>query len=296
MPMFAMSYKVQRYVILISFLTLPLLLLAVFSFYPALYLAWLSFTSWDGYSPNKAWVGFNNYKDIFTNADIFKVLSHNFVYFIGGIVQNIVALFFAVLLNSRLRGRNTFRVLLFLPYIMNSVAIAYMFTYVYDAQNGSLNALLTSVGLESWIRSWMGDAGIVNYSLAFISAWKFMGFNMVIYLGALQSIPGDLYEAAKIDGAGPFKSFLYITWPSIIKIVELSMLLTVSGALEVFDLPFVMTKGGPAGASQTFVTQTVETAFNFSNYGLASAMGMVLLIIVVLVIFVQRKLILRGED
>lgn len=98
-----------------------------------------------------------------------------------------------------------------------------MFTYVYDAQNGSLNALLTSIGLESWIKSWLGDAGIVNYSLAFISMWKFMGFNMVIYLGALQSIPGDLYEAAKIDGAGPFKSFLYITWPSIIKIVELSM-------------------------------------------------------------------------
>ncbi|NBD27360.1 carbohydrate ABC transporter permease [Paenibacillus glycinis] len=294
--MFAMSYKIQRYVILIAFLALPLLLLAVFSFYPALYLAWLSLTSWDGYSPKKAWIGFGNYKEIFTNADMFKVLSHNFVYFMGGIVQNLAALSFAVLLNSRLRGRNAFRVLLFLPYIMNSVAIAYMFTYVYDAQNGSLNALLTSVGLQSWIRSWLGDAAIVNYSLAFISAWKFMGFNMVIYLGALQSIPGDLYEAAKIDGAGPFKSFLCITWPSVIKIVELSMLLTVSGALEVFDLPFVMTKGGPAGSSQTFVTQTVETAFNFSNYGLASAMGMVLLLIVVLVIFVQRKLLLRGED
>ena len=183
--MFAMSYKVQRYVLLIAFLAFPLLLLAVFSFYPALYLAWLSFTSWDGYSPKKAWVGFDNYKEIFTNAEMFKVLSHNFVYFMGGIVQNVAALFFAVLLNSRLRGRNAFRAMLFLPYIMNSVAIAYMFTYVYDAQNGSLNALLTAVGLESWIKSWLGDASIVNYSLAFISAWKFMGFNMVIYLGGV---------------------------------------------------------------------------------------------------------------
>lgn len=293
--MFAMSYKVQRYVILVSFLTVPLLLLAVFSFYPALYLAFLSFTSWDGYSPQKTWVGLSNYKEIFTNSDIFGVFSHNAVYFAGGIVQNIAALFFAVLLNSRLRGRNVFRVLLFLPYIMNSVAIAYMFTYVYDAQNGSLNALLASLGLESLITSWLGDADAVNYSLAFISMWKFMGFNMVIYLGALQSIPGDVYEAARIDGAGPMQSFLHITWPSIIKIVELSMLLTVSGALEVFDLPFVMTKGGPADASSTFVMKTVETAFNFSNYGLASAMGMVLLLVVVLVITIQRKLILRGE-
>ncbi|REE85151.1 carbohydrate ABC transporter membrane protein 1 (CUT1 family) [Paenibacillus taihuensis] len=293
--MFSLSYNVQRMLIISSFLFLPLLLLAAFSFYPALYLVWLSFTSWDGYSPDKPWVGMANYKEIFENREIFGVLSHNLAYFIGGIVQNILALFFALLLSRRLRGRNAFRIVLFLPYILNSVAIAYMFTYVFDAQNGSLNVLLTALGLEGLITSWLGNKHVVNISLAFISMWKFMGFNMVIYIGALQSIPEDLYEASKIDGASRFQALRYITLPSIRRILELSMLLTVSGALEVFDLPFVMTKGGPAGASETFVTKTVQTAFNFNNYGLASAMGVVLLAIVVAVITIQRKVILRGE-
>ncbi|QGQ98358.1 sugar ABC transporter permease [Paenibacillus psychroresistens] len=294
--MFSLRYKAQKTMILFAFLLVPLLLLATFSFYPALYLFWLSFTSWDGYSPAKAWVGLDNYKELFANRELLGVFSHNLYYLFGGIVQNVLALMFALLLNIKLKGRNAFRVILLLPYILNSVAIAYMFSYVYDAQFGSLNSLLTLLGMEHFITSWLGNKHMVNVSLAFISAWKYMGFNMVIYLGALQSIPSDLYEAARIDGASRSQSFRYITLPSIGPVLELSMLLTVSGALEVFDLPFIMTGGGPAGASETFVTKTVQTAFNFSNYGLASAMGVVLLLIVVTVITIQRKLILRGGN
>lgn len=257
----------------------------------------MSFMKWNGVSANKEWIGFANYVEVFSNPDIFGVFKHNFAYFVVGIIQNMLALFFAVILNTKLRGRNGFRLLLFLPYILNGVAVAYLFGYVYDTTNGSLNAVLGSLGFEQLSQtSWLGNKDFVNYTLASVGLWRFMGFNMVIYLGALQSIPSDLYEAASIDGANAWQKFSRITLPNIYKIIELNLFLTVTGALEVFDLPFVLTKGGPAGASETFVMKIIETAFQFNNYGLASAMSVVLLLFVVIVLSIQRYILSRGDD
>lgn len=167
---------------------------------------------------------------------------HQIPYVLGGVLQNIVAILFAVILNSRIKGRNLFRVLLFVPYIMNGVAVAFMFQYVFDTNNGSLNALLGMAGLSSLQHSWLGDTSLVNFSLASVSFWRYMGYTMIIYLGALQSIPGDMYEAATIDGANRFQSLWYLTLPSLTQVIQLNMFLTLSGALAVFDLPFVLTK------------------------------------------------------
>lgn len=266
-------------------------MLLLFTYYPAIRLVYLSFTSWDGISANTEWLGFENYKEIFTNPDLFGVFIHQIPYAIMGIVQNIIAIIFAVILNSKLRGRNFFRVLMFLPYIMNAVAVAFMFQYVLDTTNGSLNGLLGFLGLESLQQSWLGNETLVNYSLASISMWRFLGYNMVIYIGALQAIPGDMYEAAKIDGAGRFQTLWYLTIPNMTKIIQLNMFLTLSGALAIFDLPFVLTKGGPAGASETFLLKTIETAFQFNNFGLASAMSVVLLLLTILILAVQNTVI-----
>lgn len=290
------SYPLQRKLILISFLLLPLALLAIFTYYPAMRLVYLSFTSWDGISPVKEWLGLGNYIEIFTNPDLFGVFLHQIPYVLIGIIQNIVAIVFAVILNSKLRGRNFFRVMLFLPFIMNAVAVAFMFQYVFDTTNGSLNGLLGLVGLESWQQSWLGNASLVNYALASIGFWRFMGYNMVIYLGALQSIPGDMYEAARIDGASRFQMLWSLTIPNLTPIISLNMFLTLSGALAVFDLPFVLTKGGPAGASETFLFKTIETAFQFNNYGLASAMSVVLLLFTAIILVIQNIVINRKGD
>lgn len=290
------SYPLQRKLILISFLLLPLALLAIFTYYPAMRLVYLSFTSWDGISPVKEWLGLGNYIEIFTNPDLFGVFLHQIPYVLIGIIQNIVAIVFAVILNSKLRGRNFFRVMLFLPFIMNAVAVAFMFQYVFDTTNGSLNGLLGLVGLESWQQSWLGNASLVNYALASIGFWRFMGYNMVIYLGALQSIPGDMYEAARIDGASRSQMLWSLTIPNLTPIISLNMFLTLSGALAVFDLPFVLTKGGPAGASETFLFKTIETAFQFNNYGLASAMSIVLLLFTAIILVIQNLVINRKGD
>lgn len=290
-----LPFKTQKNVVIIGFVALPLLLLLTFAYYPALELIRLSFTSWDGLSPDKAWIGWSNYKEVFANPEIFGVFKHNFAYFAIGVVQNIAAIYFAVVLNSKLKGKNFFRLLLFLPYILNGVAVAYLFGYVFDTTNGSLNYLLGQLGFDALSKtSWLGNGSFVNYTLASIGFWRFMGFNMVIYLAALQSIPNDIYEAASIDGANGWQKFISITLPNIYKIIELNLFLTVTGALEVFDLPYILTKGGPAGSSETFVMKIVETAFQFNNYGLASAMSVVLLLFVIIVLSIQRFL-LKGK-
>lgn len=294
--MFAtLTYNKQKLIIIVAFLMVPLLLLGTFTYYPALKLVYYSFTNWDGYSPETPWVGLDNYREVFANPDIFNVFQHNLAYFVMGLIQNIIAIFFAVVLNSKLRGRNLFRILLFLPYIMNGVAVAFMFGFVFDTSNGSLNLFLNSIGLTSLAEtSWLGTEGLVNYSLASTGVWRFMGYNMVIYIASLQAIPRDLYEAATIDGASAWQTFWKITLPNMKPVIQLNLFLTVTGALEVFDLPFVLTKGGPAGASETYVQRVVETAFQFNNYGLASAMSIILLVFVIAVLAVQQFVLSRG--
>jgi len=290
--MFNLSYKAQRYGILFGFLTVPLVLLAMFSLYPALALVFFSFTDWDGLGFDMRWIGLINYKEIFSRSDIFAVFGTNLYYFVGGLVQTAIALWFAVVLNERLRGRYFFRVMLFLPYVLHSVATVIMFKNVYHAEYGSLNTLLGAIGLESWQQMWLGNPKLVNFSLAFISMWKYFGLSMVIFIGALQSVPRDFYEAATIDGASGWQSFRFITLPSIRRVIELMLILTLTGALEAFDIPYVMMLG--ANGTTTFVIQTVDMAFKFENYGLASAMAVVLLFIVLLVIAFQRILLFRG--
>ena len=140
--MLKLDYKKQKIIVIVTFSIIPLLLLGMFSYYPALSLIHISFTKWDGLNPVKTWVGLDNYRKVFSDPQIFGVFRHNLAYLIGSILQNIIALLLAVVLNGKLKGRNFFRVIIFLPYIMNNVATAYMFSFVYDYQDGSLNALL----------------------------------------------------------------------------------------------------------------------------------------------------------
>ncbi|MDG0793172.1 sugar ABC transporter permease [Cohnella ginsengisoli] len=290
--MFNLSYKTQRILILFGFLTIPVLLSLTFSYYPALSLLYYSFTDWSGLGWEMNWVGFDNYKEIFSRPEIFGVFKNNAYYFVGGLLQTAVALYFAIVLTSRLKGRNIFRSLLFVPYVLHSVAIVIMFRNVYHVEYGSLNIFLQAIGLDSWQHAWLSK-GFANYSLAFISIWKYFGLTMVIFIGALQSIPADNYEAAKIDGASGWQTFRFITLPGIRSVLELMLILTLTGALEAFDIPYVMKLG--ADDTHTFVSKTIDMAFKFQQAGLASAMAIVLLLIVIAFIILQRKLLFREE-
>jgi multiple sugar transport system permease protein len=202
-----------------------------------------------------------------------------------------VELAFAVLLTSKLRAAKFYKTMVFMPYIINGVAISYAFSYFFSPINGAFDAILSAVHLEGLIRSWLSDAKIVNYVLSFVSLWRFSGYHVILFMAALQSVPQDIHEAALVDGANAWQRFRYIQIPSIMLMVDFVLFDNIRGALQVFDIPFVMTNGGPGYASSTFTLYTINTAFKFSRFGLAATMAVAIMFMIVLIYFIQNFLI-----
>lgn len=281
-----LSYKRQKTIVIALFLLIPMTLLFVFTYLPAITMFGYSFTDWNGYSPEKNFIGLANYKKILTDFSYFSILKNSLYYFFGGIIQLFIAFYFAVVINSKIRGKSVFKALFFFPYLINSVAISLMFIFFFQP-DGVLDSVLNAIGLGGIINQWLGNEGIVNYSLAFTSIWRYLGYNFVILLGAIQSVPSDCIEAAEIDGAGEWAKARYIILPSIKRIVTLLMILNISGAISVFEIPYIMTGG--ANGSSTFLIETINTAFKYSDMGLASAMAIIVLIIVGVVTIISQR-------
>ena len=270
------------------FLAIPLALLITFTYIPVGNMIWYSFTSWDGLDQNKEVVGFDNFVKIFTKPEYWQVFAVSLYYFAASFLQMGLALYFATILSFKTRFRSLFKGILFFPYLINAVAIAFIFLFFFRP-GGTLDAVLSFVGLGDFSTQWLGNPDVVNYSLAGVAIWRYIGLNFVLFLGAIQSIPGELYEAAELDGANKWQQFRYIIAPGIKRIISLSFILAIAGSLSAFELPYIIT-GGTNG-SMTFVIQTIQTAFVYRKVGLASAMAVVLLLIVLLVTWLQRKLV-----
>lgn len=292
----SLSHKNEKKLIIILFLIVPILFLVAFSYYPAVKLFELSFSDWNGYSPSYSYTGLQNYLSIFKDQTALKTLQNNLAYFVIALAQMILGLYFAIILDSGIKAKNFFKSLIFMPFILNGVAIAYMFSYMYDYQRGPINLLLSGIGLGEYAVHWLGDSYFINFSLAFIGMWRYTGFTMVVFLGALQSIPKSFYEASSIDGANFFENIRYITLPNISRVIELNLFLSINGALQAFFEAFVITKGGPGIRSHTFATMIYSIAFEYQNFGKASAMSVFLLILILSVVMVQKVLMKeRGE-
>ena len=282
------SDRNQKRLLIFSFLVLPVSLLLVFSYYPASRLVYLSMMEWDGFSPSIDFVGLANYVEIlWEDPELLEPMLNSFYYFVGSLVQLSLALWFAVILNDKLPGSAFFKMMLFLPFVLNQVASAFVFRIFFQI-GGAFDGFLDLLGMEALIQPWLMDKDVAPWSLVGASVWRYLGFNLVICFGALQSIPKDLYEAATIDGAGDWQKFLYITLPSIKLMLMLQVLLSLVGSLEVFEIPLLITGG--ANGTKTFVMATVEQAFEFQSFGVASAMAVVLLVVVFAFLFVQRAL------
>ncbi|MFI6339018.1 carbohydrate ABC transporter permease [Streptomyces sp. NPDC050535] len=269
------------------FLLIPVGLLITFTYVPVGNMIYYSFTDWDGVSPDRDLTGVRNYTDLFTSPELFRVFFVSFYYLAASVVQIAVALYFATVLSFDLRLRNLFKGILFFPYLINGVAIGFVFLYFFQ-DGGTLDTILSWFGAGSG-HAWLGDPESANVSLAGVSVWRFTGLNFVLFLGAIQSIPGELYEAAELDGANRWEQFRHLILPGIRPVISLSVILAISGSLSVFEIPYVMT-GGATGTS-TFVIQTVKLAFQFNKTGLASAAAVVLLLIILLITWLQRLLV-----
>lgn len=282
--------KQWRIFILVS-LAIPVLLLVGFVVFPAVDLFRMSFTDWDGLSPTSNFIWFENYIDMFHNPDLWQSLRNNAVYFFAHLMMIPVELAFAVLLNSKLRGAKFYKTMVFMPYIINGVAISYAFSYFFSPINGAFDSILEALKLGMLSQSWLSDPKIVNFVLAFVSLWRYSGYHIVLFLAALQSVSKDIQEAAIIDGANTWQMFRYIQIPSIMLMVDFILFDNIRGALQVFDIPFVMTSGGPGYASSTFTLYTIKTAFTFSDFGLASTMAVAIMVLIIVIYVVQNKII-----
>lgn len=280
-----LSKEWEKRILVFSFTIIPVLLLLVFSYYPLIKMIQYSLTDWNGYSQNSNFVGLDNYKTVLTNPNYFSVFKTSLYYFIATFFQLGIALLFATILSFKVKFANFWKGILFFPYLLNGVAIGFIFLYFYKG-GGTLDTVLKAIGLGDQIRLWLGDRSINNISLAFTSVWRYTGFNFLVFLGAIQSINPEVYEAAEIDGANRWNQFRYIIIPSIRNIVFLNIILGVSGSLSVFDIPYIMTGG--SNETSTFVIQTIDTAFKYNKVGLASAMAIILLFIVIVVSVIQK--------
>jgi multiple sugar transport system permease protein len=269
------------------FLLVPLAFLLTFTYAPVANLFYYSLTKWDGFSPQMPFVGQANYVELFTRPDLFQVFVVSLFYLASGAVQMVLALYFATVLSFNVKCRNFFKGVLFFPYLVNGVAIGFVFLYFFQP-GGTLDSVLHLFGVDGR-HLWLGDPDLVNWSLSGVSLWRYLGLNFVLFLGAIQSIPAEIYEAADLDGASRWHQVRHLIVPGIRPVIGLSAILVVSGSLSVFEIPYIMTAG--ANGSTTFVIQTVKLAFQFNKVGLASAAAIVLLAIVLLITWVQRRLV-----
>ncbi|WP_051105061.1 carbohydrate ABC transporter permease [Catelliglobosispora koreensis] len=269
------------------YLAAALALLITFTYVPVASMIWYSFTNWDGVSPDPQFVGWSNYGQLFSRPELFQVFFVSLYYLVASFVQIVLALYFAVVLSFSTWFRNLFKGVLFFPYLINGVAVAFIFLYFFR-QGGTLDSVLAFFGVHTG-QFWLGDPDWVNVSLSGVSVWRFLGLNFVLFLGAIQSIPQELHEAASLDGASRWQVFRHIIAPGIKPVLSLSVILAISGSLSVFEIPYIMTGG--SGESLTFVIQTVKLAFQFNKMGLASAAAVVLLAMVLLITWLQRRLV-----
>jgi multiple sugar transport system permease protein len=282
-PRNSLGRKVTPY----AFLGIPVGLLITFTYVPVVAMLYYSLTNWDGLDQHKEFIGLRNYESLLHRPELFDVLEVSLYYIGASFVQLALALYFATILSFNVRFRNVFKGIFFFPYMINGVAIGMIFLYFFQP-NGTLNSLLHLVHAGGLKHQWLGDPSINNYSLAATSVWRYTGLNFVLFLGAIQSIPAQLYEAAAIDGANRWQQFRYIILPGIRMVVSLSFILAISGSLAVFEIPFVMTTG--SNGTMTFVIETWYMAFRNYKVGLASAMAVVLLALILIVTWIQQRL------
>jgi ABC-type sugar transport system permease subunit len=263
------------------FFVLPALLLyLVFMVYPFFQSIYLSFTSWNGASPVKEWIGLDNYRALIRDPMLWLSLRHNLIWVIVGTVAPIViGMGLALLLWQRPKGFTLFRTVYFMPQVLSTVVIGIVWNWIYNPIFGILNTGLDAVGLEGVSRGWLGDPDVALYAVLIAAIWATIGFTFVIFLAGLQNVSKDLLEAATIDGANAWQRFWNVTVPQMAGVINIVVAFLLIGGFNVFDIIFVMTGGGPANATEVIATYTYKEAFTQNNIGYASTLSLVMTVI-----------------
>ena len=288
------------YVLLSPFLILFL----VFGLFPILFSLYLMFHTWDPVQGLDAmqYVGLDNLRFALDDPLVWTSLSNTlWLAVASGLPQHLVAIPLAYFINERLGAwRNAAMGIYFLPYITSTVAIAIMFSTLFSTDYGAINAFLQMLSRWEWLSvvlpshniDWLGQPETIKPVIALVVFWRYVGFNTILYVAAMQSIPRDLYEAAKLDGANSWRIFWFVTLPQLRPMMFFGITLTVIGGLQLFEEPFILTggKGGIEYAGMTTALYMYRTAFEFSDFGLASAISWLLFAIILLLTLITNRL------
>jgi ABC-type sugar transport system permease subunit len=265
-----------------AFVGPALLVLCAFIVYPALYSFLLSFHEWNGFTPEWGdFVGLDNYASLVRDS-IFWKAAINSVLFVAVRTPLEVSIAFglALLLNQNIRGRSFLRTMFFVPVVMSLIVVTILFQRILEGNVGFLNTLLRGVGLDAFTRHWLGDPTTALPVVIFVSIWKNVGFSLVILLAGLQGLPSEVIEAARCDGANRRQLTLQVVVPLMKPIVAIATVLSIIGGLKVFDLIYIMTRGGPTYATEVFATMLYRHAFDLNEMGVASALAVVMVLVI----------------
>lgn len=269
-----------------------LIILGVFVFYPIVSAGYLSLTSWDGFNPEKPFVGLSNYVRLAKDNEFWNSLLVTIIYAFGVSVLSVISgLFFALLLDGPLRGRGIYRTIYFLPVVTSSVAIAIVWKYMLD-YSGLINTWLGKIGISG--PDWLQNRWLALLALTLLTVWKNLGFNIVLYLTALQSLPKAVFEASEIDGANKLKQVRFIVVPLLRPMTFFVIVQALINSFQAFDLVYVFTEGGPRGGTDVLGMMMYRQSFRLGDFGYGTAISLVTLVLVLLVTLVQWKL--KGSD
>lgn len=283
---------------------------AIFGLFPIVFSLYLSFHRWDAIGP-MVFVGLENYSFLITDDWFWLSLRNTIIIgLLTGVPQHILGLVLAYMINSKLiRFPNFFRTAYFMPYITSTVALSLVFGIIFGTRYGALNYLLEplqSLGWFQWILTqlnleypieWLGRAHTIRPSLAMLMTWRWVGWNMVLYLAGLQAIPGELYEAARVDGASNVQLFSKISVPLLRPMMLFAFTMTIIGQMQTFDEPMILlgTGGGVNQAGMTTVLYLYRTSFEWMDFGTGAAMSYLLFVIIIAFAVMNFKLFRRGD-
>lgn len=270
-----------------------LVIYAVFAIYPIIQSFYYSLVEWNGFS-GKTFIGLDNYVKLFQDPLFWNSAKNNIFIVIASVLGQVpIALFIALLLNRKLKGVKIFRTIGFMPVVLSTVVISLTWNLIYNTKNGMINELLRAVGLDFLAQNWLGDTKWSMIAVSITVIWQFIGLYLIIFLAALQNIPEEVLEAAKIDGASEWVTTWKITVPIIWDTIIVAVILCISGSLRTFDLIYVMTHGGPSHSTDVMALYMFNETFTKLQYGYGSAVSVTIFFFSLILIFIVTKLMGR---
>lgn len=279
-------------ILIVTFLVIPVIHLLVFSYIPIITNVLLSFTNYRGTGTPK-FIGLKNYKRLVTDPQYIMLFKNCLWYLLVAIPQLVFAFALAIFVNGKFRGLSIFKGILIIPYLLNGVIVSTIFIIFFN-NSGTLNTILKAVGLGGLAQQWLQNLKLVNPAIASISIWRYYGMNFIMFFGALQTVPADLYESAAVDGCTKWQEIRYISVPAIRNVLFINILLSVSGSIQVFEIPYIMMNG--SNGTTTPVIQIQQSAFSDNRLGFAAALSIMVFVVVVISVGLQSFFNKRGED